>query len=172
MRHAGTAACRTFLVRVERVRESIAIARRASGRTGIPDVFHVWTARIGFLLRLPHAITVNAAKCHLVPHLVRDTREMSLGRVRLLLRDPHAGVPASRAERDAAALRAADDGSVDSAVEAGELHDAAGAVARQPVRIAEPAGHRGRVLPEAVVDLRMPARYDRAGCRVRREPGS
>jgi hypothetical protein len=33
-------------------------------------------------------------------------------------------VPASRAERDAAALRAADDGSVDFAVEAGELHEA------------------------------------------------
>ena len=60
---------------------------------------------------------------------------MSFGRDRLRLGDPHAGVPASRAERDAAALRAADDGSVDFAVEAVELHDAAVAVARQPLRI-------------------------------------
>ena len=86
---------------------------------------------------------------------------MSLGRVRLLLRDPHAGVPASRAERDAAALRAADDDSVDFAVEAVELHEPVVAGARQPLRIAELAGHRGRELPEAVVDIWLAARYDR-----------
>jgi hypothetical protein len=71
----------------------------------------------------------------------------------LLLGDAHAGVPARHAERDAATLRAADDGSVDFAVEAVEFLDAVVTVARQPVRIAELAGRRGRDLPEAVVDL-------------------
>ncbi len=104
--HAGALACRAFLVRVKRIREAITIAGSASGGTGIPDVFHVGTARFGVLLRFVDAVTVNASKCHLVPHLVGDAREML----------------------------------------------------------------RGSDLPDAVVDLRLPARYDRRRCRVRFEP--